>query len=171
MATPHKEEPKEEELRRVYLSMSPLHLIGPVFEGMVEVRAHRNIGVAAIGGVGKFSGIPVWEVGGQAVGYPVGHFDHGMQLGAEILYVGASADSTTGGKTVSATATGLATGVFVGYKLATKVGFSFNVQGGVSYLTARGEATSSPSPTQQGTVVAEGRRWLPLLNLNAGWSF
>lgn len=164
---------EDEDDRRVYLSISPLHLLAPVVELTGEVRVHRKIGVAAIGGYGAVRAEPggprfsVWEVGGQFVGYPVGHFDHGMQLGAEVLYVGVSGADGAGSVKVSGAGDGLAAGPFVGYKLATKVGFSFNVQGGVQYMMARAEASS----TSGATASASDSRVIPLLNINAGWSF
>lgn len=159
-----------EEDRSVYISISPIHLIGPIVELTGEARLHRHIGVALIGGYGalKVDGVAerfkVWEVGGQFVGYPVGHFDHGMQVGLEVLYAGVSTNESS--KVTVATATGLATGPFIGYKLATKVGFSFNVQGGVQYVFARADASSGGA-----TASAEQRSIIPLLNLNVGWSF
>jgi hypothetical protein len=159
--------------RRVYVSISPLHLLAPVVELTAEVRVHRKIGVAAIGGYGQVraaEGGPrftVWELGAQFVGYAVGSFDHGMQLGAEVLYVGVSGEDSAGSVSVSGAGNGLAAGPFVGYKLATKVGFSFNIQAGAQYMVARADATSSTGATaqsQQSSVI-------PLLNLNAGWSF
>lgn len=160
------------ELNRVYLSFSPLHLIFPVVELMAEVRVHPRIGVAAIGAFGnvKTAGlsVPVWEAGGQFVAYPVGNFDHGMQLGAELLYLGASAETGAGQAKISGSATGLATGAFVGYKLATKVGFSFNVQAGASYLAATGTASNA---TATATATKSESQWLPLVNANVGWSF
>jgi len=161
----------EEEDRTVYLSISPLHLLGPIVELTGEIRLHRHIGVAAIGGYGsiKVDGLrpyKVWEAGGQFVGYPVGHFDHGMQVGLEVLYAGVSTDTNI--KVSSATANGLATGPFIGYKLATRVGFSFNIQGGVEYVFARADAKS---PSGNTTATAAQSSIIPLLNLQAGWSF
>ena len=163
--------PKEVEDRTVYLSISPLHLLGPIVELTGEIRLHRHIGVAAIGGYGsiKVDGLrpfKVWEAGGQFVGYPVGHFDHGMQVGLEVLYAGVSTDTNI--KVSSATANGLATGPFIGYKLATRVGFSFNIQGGVEYVFARADAKS---PSGNTIATAAQASIIPLLNLQAGWSF
>ena len=159
-----------EEDRTVYLSISPLHLLAPIVELTGEVRLHRHIGVAAIGGYGSikvdgYRPFKVWEVGGQFVGYPVGHFDHGMQLGLEVLYAGVSTDENI--KVSSATANGLATGPFIGYKLATRVGFSFNVQAGVEYVFASADAKA---PTGA-TATAAQQTIIPLINLQAGWSF
>jgi hypothetical protein len=148
----------------------------PFFEVTGEVRVLPKMGVAAIGGAGGVNvpnlvgggstKVSLWEVGGQIVGYPIGDFDHGMQVGAEVLYLGAKADANAGEVKVTGSGTGLATGAFVGYKLATKVGFTFNVQGGVSYLAVRADANSSSS-----SAHAEKAEFAPLVNANIGWSF
>jgi hypothetical protein len=174
-------EPKDED-RTAYISISPFHLALPMVELTGEFKAHRKIGVAVIGGVGSVtvngtstSGLTttatkekfgVWEVGGQLVSYPVGHFDHGMQLGVEVLYMGLTGSNPTGGVDVTGAANGLAMGPFVGYKLATRVGFSFNVQGGAEYVTARATANAGTA-----TASASASAWIPLLNINVGWSF
>ncbi len=170
--TPPKPKDEPRELRRVYVAFSPVHLIFPVVELTAEVRLHPRIGVAAIGAFGNVKAsnvsIPVWEAGGQFVAYPVGDFDHGMQLGAEALYMGASAQKSEAGTTVTANAAGLSTGAFVGYKLATRVGFTFNVQGGVAYLTASGDAKATGT---NATASVSRSAWGPLVNANMGWSF
>lgn len=175
-ANPQPQEEKKDEDRSVYLSFSPLHLILPVVELQGEVKLHRQIGVALIGGYGSVKAtssigenprFTVWEVGGQFVGYPVGHFDHGMQLGVELLYAGVSTDEKSGSVSVAGAANGLAVGPVVGYKLATKVGFSFNVQGGAEYVAMRAQASSNNGQT----ASARDSAIIPVLNLNVGWSF
>jgi hypothetical protein len=85
-----------------------------------------------------------------------------------VLYAGVSGgDSSTNNVKVAATASGLAAGPFVGYKLATRVGFTFNVQGGVEYLFVRADASASTGQT----ASAQQTRLIPLVNANLGWSF
>jgi hypothetical protein len=167
----------------VAILISPIHLILPVVEITAEIRVHERIGVAVIGGIGsidpyqfqrtqpppgvKTGRFTVWELGGQFVSYPVGHFDHGMQLGAELLYVGVAGTAESATNSASGTGQGLSVGPFIGYKFTAKVGFSLALQGGVAYLTARADAkdaqgnTSSTSDSQVG----------PLININLGWAF
>jgi hypothetical protein len=170
---PHEDGDAESKDRSVYVSISPLHLFLPFVELSAEVRLHERIGVAAIGGYGSVrpkdssTRFDVWEVGGQLVGYPVGHFDHGMQLGIEALYAGVSGDDKSGNTRIAATASGFASGPFVGYKLATRSGFSFNLQGGISYLLVQAEASSSTGQS----ATADQTRVLPIVNANLGWSF
>jgi hypothetical protein len=165
---------KEETDRTVYLAISPLHLILPVVHLTGEARLGRQFGAALIGGYGGISvddglggrmKFTVWEVGGQFVSYPVGHFDHGMQLGAQALYVGLSGDQNIGSVKITGAGTGLGVGPFVGYKLATKVGFSFNVQGGVQYMAVRATASTTGD-----SASASGSQFGPILNINVGWS-
>src|SRR5690554_1840919 len=83
------------------LTFSPSHLFTPVFEFTAEFKAHENWSFALIGGGGtttvesEIMGDPtvsVWEAGGQLRYYVFGDFDHGMQIGAEILYINLSND-------------------------------------------------------------------------------
>jgi hypothetical protein len=168
-SSPPEEPKKNDDHHDVYISFSPLHLLFPVFEATAEFRLHERVGVAATGGIGSIripeltNRVTVYEFGGQFVGYPVGGFDHGMQLGAEVMFVGASASE---GK-VDVLAQGLSLGPFIGYKLATKVGFSFNIQAGFSYVAVRGSGQNHAGETSS----AEASAFAPLLNLNVGWSF
>lgn len=159
--------------RFAYLSFSPLHLVAPVVELTAEFKLHRRIGVAVIGGYGSIRSrkdaprADVWEVGGQFITYPVGHFDHGMQLGVEVQYAGASIAVSDGTTSATGVAVGLSNGAFVGYKLATPVGFTFNLQGGVGYYVATGEAHASDGSSAKGQESG----FFPLVNANFGWSF
>jgi hypothetical protein len=167
------EKVEKDEGHTAYVSFSPIHLLLPLVELMGELRLHRHVGVAVIAGYGSVkpegstTRFSVLEVGGQLVGYPVGHFDHGMQLGVEVLYVGVSGSDRSGGERISGAAQGLAMGPLVGYKFASKVGFSLNVQGGVQYVALRANASS----TSGATASAEDSSVIPLLNFNLGWSF
>ena len=114
-----------------------------------------------------------WEAGGQFDYYVLGDFDHGMQLGAQLLYQSASAEETEGTISAQANASGIRTGPFLGYKIITDVGFTFNAQLGAQISTASGEANASDSATgESATVSGEAdSAWGPLLRLNVGWSF
>jgi hypothetical protein len=151
--------------RRVFsLTISPFHLASPILELTGEARAADKLGLALVGGVGRYSetqaGVKVsagvYELGAQARYYLVGDFRHGMQLGAEALYL-RLADAR-----LSATGEGLAIGPFAGYKYTTDVGFTVDVQLGFEYLAVR--AHDDVSSTKDSTYI-------PLLNLNVGWSF
>lgn len=158
--------PPKETLFDVSLTLSPLHLLLPLVELTGEVRAADDIGLAIIGGYGSISDFDVYEIGGQFRYYATGSFDQGLELGAEVLHVGVS--SPSGSVNVTGAAAGLAVGPFIGYKLTTRGGFTFDVQGGVQYMTARASAKSQGSGQSAQT---DGKALIPLLNLNAGWSF
>jgi hypothetical protein len=158
--------PPREHPRHVFsLTISPIHLFLPVVELTGEARVHDKVGVALIGGVGKYTdpddsslSASVWEAGGQVRAYVIGDFRHGMQIGGELLYL--HLDSTT----LAATGEGLAVGPFLGYKIATDVGFTFDAQVGFEHISARAKSTTGPE-------MANGKSFIPLLNLNVGWSF
>jgi opacity protein-like surface antigen len=152
-----------------YLSFSPLHLLpSPIIEVTGEWRLRDRIGLAAIAGAGRVDvdtageddSVAMYEVGGQFIGYALGDFDHGLQVGGEAVFLHVTTDGET--ETLTGSAQGLAVGPFVGYKLATDVGFSFNVQVGAQYVAARGEDDEGES---YGSAV------IPLVNANLGWSF
>lgn len=158
------------------ITLSPIHLIFPVFEVTAEYAVSPRMGVALIGGYGSLpiktsttssvgtvtttEHIKIWELGGHFNYYVVGSFEHGMQLGAEVLYVGASSDASSSHTAV--TAAGLALGPYAGYKIITRVGFTFEANLGFQYVTL--QAHDDTSSAKQESVI-------PLLNLNVGWSF
>ncbi|HXI60420.1 MAG TPA: hypothetical protein VNO55_30370, partial [Polyangia bacterium] len=146
------------------LTISPLHLLSPILELTGEIRASDKIGVAVVAGAGKYSetdngvklSASVYEAGAQFRYYVVGDFRHGMQLGAELLYLHLS-DSN-----LSAKGEGLAIGPFAGYKYTTDIGFTVDTQLGFERITARAAA---------GTSTASNSDYIVLLNINVGWSF
>lgn len=155
-------EAAEDPLKDVSITFSPLHLIGPFFELSAEFRVHDQIGISGILGMGSVTSGDVsafmWDIGAQVRGYAVGDFDHGMQLGLEVLYIGA--DTEFEGSAVSAN--GLGIGPFVGYKVTADFGLAFEIQAGVAWV-----AVSAASETEE----ADASTILPLVNINLGWAF
>lgn len=158
--------------RSVSLTLSPIHLIFPVFELTGEVRLTDHFGLAGIFGYGSIEAsdglethrFKVLEAGGQLAGYVLAPFDS-LHFGVEVLYVNVSGDNRTG--TVSGVGEGVAVGPFIGYKLITSVGFTFVAQGGAQYMAVRAEAKDTAGNTDS----AEEKSVIALLNLNIGWSF
>ena len=162
----------------VSVTFSPIHLLFPIVEVTGEVAVNEKLGVAGILGIGSVpltttrvaaSGtstdtehLSAWEVGGHVNYYAVGSFEHGMQVGFEVIYMKVAAASTSYHS--AASAAGLAMGPYVGYKIITGVGFTFEANLGAEYVALRAESAS-------GTETASDSRWIPLLNLNVGWSF
>lgn len=106
--------------------------------------------------------------GAQAMIYPVGTFEHGMQLGVEASYLqmwirtseGSIGTSVARGLGQPAPADrtssegALMGAAVIGYKVATRAGFTFNPQ------------------LAGGPVFAEGKvAFAPRLAINVGWSF
>jgi len=148
------------------LTLSPLHLALPMVEGTGEVRLEDDIGVAGVLGGGRITAsgetFTAFEVGAQFRYYVFGSFIHGMMLGAELGYL--KVDGNVGAATVAVA--GLWAGPFVGYKIATNVGFTFDAQLGAQFNRANASAETTTA-----TAKVDGSSWTPLLNLNVGWSF
>ncbi len=173
---PGEQQEKSEEGNIVSITISPVHLVLPVFELMGEYRLQDKIGAAVIVGFGSIEIDPIlggpptsfsiFEGGAQLQYYLLGNFDHGMQLGAEAVFVQVSGSVGT----VTGLGQGLVAGPYIGYKVAADVGFTFNAQLGyqVGLISASAEDTSDGSSSSaSGEESASG----PLLNLNVGWSF
>jgi hypothetical protein len=152
----------------VSLTISPLHLIGPIVELTGEFKMEDDIGVAAVVGVGSLEGFSVFEVGGQFNYYVIGSFQHGMQLGAEMLYISLSDDYRNTDVDISAVGRGLAVGPYLGYKVAAGFGLTFNLQAGVYASLMKASAEDDMSGAR---ASASGSSGGLLLNLNLGWSF
>lgn len=147
---------------RVSITFSPIHLSLPIVELTGEYRVDDKMGAALIVGAGTVDGYNAYEVGAQYRYYVLGSFIHGLQVGAELLYL--SIDDTEGN--VTASGNGLAIGPFVGYKIASNLGFTFDLQAGAQYLAMQAEAeVGSASASDEDSDI------IPLLNLNFGWSF
>lgn len=162
---------------QVSITISPVHLFLPVIELTGEYRVADKIGVSAILGAGRVEtggttsgGSPenkflVIEGGTQFRYYPVGTFVHGMQLGTEILFIYIDRDETDD---ISVSGEGLAIGPFIGYKVATDGGFTFDTQVGFEYVVARAHREESTTAT---AAEKSADTFIVLLNLNVGWSF
>lgn len=140
-----------------------------------EFRALDGLGLGLIAGAGSLTvndpnssidgdSITAYELGAQVIYYPLEGFES-LQLGAELLWLRVSADDL-GSENVSGLGEGLGVGPLIGYKLITKAGFTFFVQGGFQYLAVQ----ASASDGQGTTAEAEDSTIIPLLNANLGWS-
>lgn len=172
-STPRK---KDGPNRVVSLTFSPLHLLLPVVEIEAELKMAPHFGVGVIGGIGSINSqtvdpgyadqsFSVYELGGQLVGYPLRDFSS-LQLGAEVMWLHVSTN-TYQGHAVEANAGGVAIGPLIGYKVLADVGFTCVVQGGFQYMAVRAHASDS----EGNSARAETSDFVPLLNLNLGWSF
>jgi hypothetical protein len=99
------------------------------------------------------------------VWYPLEAF-RSLQLGAEILYIKVETEEQTEQATLTGVGDGVGVGPLIGYKLVTSGGFTFLAQGGVEYVVLRAEASDGTNSASE-----EEDRFIPLLNLNLGWTF
>jgi len=151
--------------KQVSVTLSPFLLALPMLELTTEGRLADRVGLAAVTGVGGVGGVTLIELGVQGRYYVVGSFDHGMELGAELLYLYVGG-SPTSSSSVSAQGSGFSAAPFIGYKIAARFGLTFDAQLGVGYTAVAATASSgavSSSASSSGVT--------PLLNLNLGWSF
>lgn len=145
--------------RKITLTFSPFHALIPCAEIMGELRVTDQISAALILGIGKFLDSSAkthfaQEVGAQANYYIKPTF-RALHVGVEIAYVHSSdTDGTT-----QLTGTSLAVGGLVGYKYIHRTGFTLAAQLGL--------AASFVEERAGDNVI----KVLPILNLNAGWSF
>lgn len=158
-------EPEAEALPKASITISPVHLILPVVELTGEVRLQPKLGAALILGAGSADVLlsdtdaSVYEVGGSVRYYALGSFRHGLQVGAEVLYVGVSHPGEGGGEVDGE---GLSLGAFAGYKYAARFGLTVELQGGIAATVVR---ASDDTTTEEESAIS------PLINLNVGWSF
>jgi hypothetical protein len=155
------------------LTISPFHLLLPVVELTGEYALSQDFGLAGIAGFGQITqenrlgdelDIPVLELGGQLDYYAVGSFRHGMQVGAELLWLKIYPPKNRG---VTVTANGIAVGPLLGYKWAARFGLTFMVQLGYEFLLAQSLAKDQNGQEIEGSTDTH----TVLLNMNAGWSF
>jgi hypothetical protein len=154
-------------LPSVAVTFSPIHLVIPFLEVTAEVRLAPKVGVGVTGGAGVThinedttnDKVTLLEGGISPRYYLTGDFRGGVQLGAEVQYLYASANDSSM-STVSAA--GLSMGPYVGYKWTAAMGLTLEAQGGVSFLAIKGSDSNSDKSE---------KHVFPLLNLNAGWSF
>lgn len=143
----------------VSVTVSPFHAPLPALELTGELRVSSHFSGSLIAGIGRFldaRGHPhdSRELGAQVIYYRAPTFRE-LHVGVEATYVKSSdtASSTT------FTGTALAVGGFVGWKYIHRWGVTLLAQGGV----AMGFVETFSRETD--------RRLLPIVNINAGWSF
>jgi Protein of unknown function (DUF3575) len=159
----------------VTLTLSPIHLLIPMFEAQAEVRILPMLSVAAIGGFGRVSventdgdkmKFDAYEVGGQVVYYPSDDF-RAWQLGVEAIYMHMNIEEVIGNERVSGLGAGFAAGPLLGYKWISEPGFTLFLQGGFTVMLDKAEAKNDLG--QRATLKENDL--FPLLNANLGWSF
>jgi hypothetical protein len=160
--------------RKLTIMWAPIRLVVPLVEFTGEYRVADKVGVMLELGGGKrtlsvgmtdVTGTE-YEAGAQARYYITGSFTRGFQIGAEILDEYVKFPEPLPAGIVGAAAGGVTAGAFAGYKIATRVGFTFEAQLGARYLVV------DPPVTGMGTPMLDSSsKLLPLLHINIGWTF
>jgi hypothetical protein len=163
----------EPEPRNLSITVSPLRLLVPLIEVQVELRL-GSFGIALLGGAGQVTidggeldgeRLAAYELGAIFTGYPLETFEN-LTLGAEVLWLKLDADEL-GDDRIDGFASGVATGPLIGYKTIGDTGFTFSVQGGIAYVVVHAEASNAFDEYEE----EDEQTWIPLVNLNLGWSF
>ena len=97
------------------------------------------------------------------MGYVVGDFDEGLQVGLEVLYAGVGGTAQDDVDTVAVFGEGLGLTPLIGYKIITDIGFTFEAQAGPSLMFVSARSSNHKGETEVSVA--------PMLNLNIGWSF
>jgi len=160
--------------RAVTVMWAPLRAIFGLAEFTGEYRVHDKVGVSLMLGGGRrteefenmvrMSGTEL-EGGLQGRYYLLGSFTHGMELGAELQEEYVKFDEPLPPNVAAVAAGGMTVGAFAGYKIATRIGFTFEGQLGARYLVMEPQAQGVGMP-----MITQSK-WMPMLHLNAGWTF
>ena len=139
----------------VSIMISPFHLLSPFLQVTGELGLAEKVGAAVVLGGGQVSEdderFGAWEVGGQIRYYLLGSFTHGLMLGLDAGYIDVAGRLDA----PMAYFVGVRAGTFLGYKIATRSGFTFDVEFGPQYVRES----------------ADNAEWQTLTNLKVGWSF
>ena len=171
-ATADEEVEVQTEVRRadgISLTFSPYHVLIPMGELQLEIplSQSRKSGLAIVGGYGsanvEIDGIDtpatIYDIGSSIRYYLFGDYSMGFQVGVEAMWTGISEEDSD----VRFNAQGFTIGPFVGFKVVLPIGFTVDTQIGAAYITARGELNNP--------AEAERTDFIPLFNLNVGWTF
>jgi len=161
--------PEEPSTRYVSLTWLPLQLLLPMVAVAAEVRFSDEVSASLFGGYGTVrvnvgderTKRSAYQVGAQLHYYVSGAFDlGGVHVGAEAILVHVSDSSAQ----VSTTAIvpGVTVGPFVGFKLVTRSGFTFDSQVGIGLAVAHTSGAARADEDQQVSLLG---------NLAAGWTF
>ncbi|MCA9626644.1 MAG: hypothetical protein KC766_03210 [Myxococcales bacterium] len=162
------DEPRKDDERgpsSVTVSLSLLHLIGPLAEGTLELRPFDHVGIAGVLGRGNFKvdgdDYSVWEYGGQLNIYSSA-FD-GLAVTGEVFRFSGEGEPEPG---VKGSGRGTLLSGLIGYKGITSGGFTLVIQGGFTRVLAEVSAEKA----DLGSASEDASTWLPMANLNLGFT-
>jgi hypothetical protein len=165
--------------RNVGITFDPLSLLYPIFQMHVDVRLSDDFGIGVIGGYGKAKvdyiaigneaappPTPLWQIGAKAMYYAQGDFEGGLHVGVEALYTHAKLEGRTalGTGSIGGLAAGLTVGPFIGWKLVTRAGFTFDSAIGVGMIASKQKSSDPDAPTDDRSAVL-------ISHLLIGWTF
>jgi hypothetical protein len=162
---------EEPSVRHVSLTWLPIQLLLPMVALAAEVRFSDEASGTIFGGYGTVrvdrdqtderDKRSAYQLGAQFHYYVSGAFDlGGVHVGAEVLFVHV-ADSSWKVAT-TAVVPGLTVGPFVGFKLVTRSGFTFDSQIGIGIAAATTSGAAPNDPEQKVSLMG---------NLGVGWTF
>jgi hypothetical protein len=188
-SAPGTPEVEEKDLHFVAITFTPANLLLDTLKVNGEFRLAEKWGLQVSLGKGNYETgkravreIDIREAGGQVRWYALGDFDHGLHLGAELMFIDLSfliheLDKTPLPEPIDSGISATAIGPFVGYKVAAGFGLTAELQLGLQYygIEARaGVPLSTIHDSLDGLtaeLAASTSLVLPLANLNLGWSF
>lgn len=162
--------------RNISLTISPLHLVSPIFEAQAEFMPTESFGISGIFGKGTMD-LKIQDIYGRSETEKISVLEAGMQaryyfspyegwhMGAELMYIDVGLDPD---QNVSGQANGVAVGPLGGWKGVWGNGFTLIAQAGVQFVMAKAEASNNE--TGESADASENTRVF-LLNFDIGYSF
>lgn len=162
--------------RNISLTISPLHLLSPIFEAQVEFMPTESFGISGIFGKGTMD-IEIDNIYGADETETVSAFEAGLQgryyfspykglhVGAELMYIDVGVEED---QNISGQAEGVAVGPLAGWKGVWGNGFTMVAQAGLQFVMAKAEASNEDTGESE-SGSAQGRIFL--LNFDLGYSF
>ena len=150
----------------VSATISPVAVFAKVLLTTTEFRLGEPFSIAAVANVGELEGALYLAGGIQVIGYPIGDFSHGMQCGAELLFMHTDKPVYVYDGMIADLGDGVAISPFLGYKVSLS-GFTINLQAGVSFIAGRSEPIYGSGGSTWHSTTETGL----LMNVRAGWTF
>jgi hypothetical protein len=151
------------------LSLSLLPLVRGFVQLAYQRRIYSWLGVGGLVGIGNAE-VPTsgqriaFELAPQVFAYPIGSFNHGMQVGFEVDLLRSSGSSADGA--LKTTGTSINPAILAGYKVDVFGGFAIQAHLGLRLAYSSLTVKSTASQARSSDTALE-----PILRLNVGYSF
>jgi hypothetical protein len=164
----HAQEQREANHKVVSITLSPASALGSMAEVIAEVRIDRYNSIAVMGGAGSNYYTPLlYTIGAQYNWYALGDFQHGLQIGCEVLYSHLGFDPQY---LWHPAGNALGAGPYVGYKVILG-GFTANLQAGPQLAYGKYVYPRALYSGLTGDRPTYGMGLSMTLNATIGWSF